>query len=370
MSENPPAAELPIVDEVFSDYVALLGRGGEPDLLSYEAVREELRGVLVREMHRRGLWNLPPAYLGCTGARWSDGGLDELVTDAYTFVFIDRLNGLIDQQRLKTNIRPMVVRNVRHFLTERQKNADPLGYRLFGRLREAVAIGIRDKRLVAVNHGPRRKGDTVRNNTVLTFRSPSVAVTRRDELAERVRRWNDELLPDLVTAEGSAVPKVVEQLSEKVLALADDGVVAFRFGDLIDELKDDVRGRWQAIGQASIGPLGTEYEDDETPSAIQFIEPDDEPDWPQRLLLIQDCVETAIEDERGPKRRRDLRSLWFWIRAKRLDAGEYGALPKLTELGRQLGLTRDRVRQLFERLRPMVEACLKIAGRTGREAEK
>jgi len=53
MSDSPQTP--PIVDEVFSDYVALLGRGGEPDLSDYEAVREALRGVLVPEMHRRGL---------------------------------------------------------------------------------------------------------------------------------------------------------------------------------------------------------------------------------------------------------------------------------------------------------------------------
>lgn len=360
MSDYPPD-----IDEVFSDYVALLGRGGEPDLSAYEAVREELRGVLVREMHRRGLWNVPPAFLGCTGVRWSDGSLDDLVTDAYTFVFVERLSGLVDQQRVKENIRPMVVLNMRHFLTRLQKRADPLGYRLFGRLRDAVAIGRDGGRLSVLNDGTRLK-----NGSVVAFEAPPVSLTSRGDLTETVRRWNDDLLPDLVTAEGPAVPKVVERLAEHVLALADDGVAAFRFGDLIGELKGDVRRRWQAVWEASLGELETEYEDDGTPRPAPFIRPDEQPDWPERLLLIQDCVETAIEDERAPKGRRDLRSLWVWIRTERLDAGEYGALPKLTELGRQLKLTRDRVRQLFEWLRPMVEACLETAGRIGRERVK
>ena len=370
MNDDSPDAHPPrgttlteTVDEVFSDYVALLGQGEQPDLSSYEAVCEDLRGLLVREMHRRGLWNVPPAFLGCTGARWSDGALDEIVTDAYTFVFIDRQASLISQQRQKMNIRPMVVLNVRHFLTGLQKKADPLGYRLFGRLRDAVKIGIREERLSVLHNGTRvENGTRLKNNTVLTFRPPPVSLTSSADLAETIRRWNDELLPKLVTAEGPAVPKVVERLSENVLALAEAGVAAFRFGDLIGELKADVRRRWRAIWEASLGELGTEYDEGETPRPVPFAEPDDEPDWPERLLLIQDCVETSIERERAPKGRRDLRSLWFWLRAERLDAGEYGVLPKFTELGRHLQLTRDRVRQLFEWLRPIVDACLKTAG--------
>jgi len=254
----------------------------------------------------------------------------------------------------------MVERNVRNFLTHRQKSADPLGHRLFGRLRDAVQRGIDGGRLSVLND-ERRIG----NNSVVAFEPLPVSLTRRADLAEKVRRWNDDLLPDLVTAEGPAVPKVVESLAANVLALAGDGVAAFRFGDLLGELKSDVRGRWAAAWKTSLGELGKEYEDDEKPRPVPFIEEDDEPDWPRRLLLIQECVETSIEEERAPKGRRDLRSLWVWIREGRLRAGEYGAMPAFAEIGRHLDLTRDRVRQLFEWLRPIVEACLKTAGRTG-----
>ncbi len=86
--------------------------------------------------------------------------------------------------------------------------------------------------------------------------------------------------------------------------------------------------------------------------------PDDQPDWPRRQVLIQECVAASIDRERPLKNRRDLWSLWTLIRSTRVVPGTDGPLPSFAELGRQLELTRDRVRQQFERLKPLVLACL------------
>jgi hypothetical protein len=366
MSRN----EASTVNETFSDYVARLGADAEPpDDACYEDVREELRTVVVHELRRRGLWRAPPFHVGANGANWADGALDDLVTDAYTFIFLRRLQGLRNQQKLKGNIRPLVVLNVRHFVTERQKKADPLGYRLFGRLRDAIRTVLdRGKLLVLsgtlpVGQAPPADPPRIDNDTVLSFKPGLSPLTPRHGFEEPVRRWNDDLLPDLVTAEGAAVPKVVQSLAEKVLALADRGVAAFRFGDLIAELKDDVRRRWEAIWNLDLGDLALEPGEAGRPQIVRIVEPGDPPDWPRRLVLIQDCVAAAIDDTRPEAKRRDLWSLWLLLRATRLLPGEDGPLPAFAELGRQLKLTRDRVRQLFERLWPIVQNCLQTAGR-------
>jgi hypothetical protein len=259
MANDHPTPESETEMDVFSAYVARLGADGEPpDAATYEEVREELRGVLVGELRRRGLWRAPPHYLGLSGCNWGQGALDELVTDAYTFIFIRRLRGLRRQQRLQGNIRSLVYFNVGNFLTDLQRKADPLGYRVFGRLREAVATGVERRQIFVHQREPKKKKQRLRNGTILSFQPGLAPLTPRESFEATVRRWNEDLLPDLITAEGRAVPKVVERLADKVFALRNEGVAAFRFGDLINALKDDVRKRWDQAWERSLGELGTE----------------------------------------------------------------------------------------------------------------
>ena len=360
--------EVQTVNEIFSDYVLRLGSGGEPpDDASFKAVREELRTVIVGVLHRRGLWRAPPSHLGLVGSDWSEGGLDELVTEAYTFIFLRRITGLRNQQRLKGDIRPLVWLNVGHLLTELQRKADPLGYRVFGRLRDAIRSMLDQGRVFALGLDAK---DRIRNDTVISFREGLAPLTPARELEEPVRRWNDVLLPKLVTAEGHAVPKVVRHLAEKVLTLAGDGVAAFCFGDLITLLKADVRGRWRGIWEGTLGDTSWEDGDADAPGQlVGVVQAEEEPDWGRRLVLIQDCVTQAI-DALTPKSRRDLWALWRLVRATRVIPGETGPLPALTEIGELLKLSRDRVRQLFVRLEPIVRKCLETAGRRGAPAER
>ncbi len=364
------------MNEVFSGYVARLGPRGEPSgeppgeppgVACHQEVLEGLRSVLVSEMRRRGLWHSPPRFLGFSGAGWDGGALDELVSDAYAFIFISRLRGLRNQQRLKGNIRPMVILNVRNFLTELQAKADPLGYRVFGRLRKAVEGAVEGGQIFVLNlrgsHGEETKKHRLGNASLLAFRPGLATVTPRSELEEPARRWNDDLLPELITAEGRAVPAVVERLAAKVLALGAEGVAAFRLGDLAAAVKDDARARWHGVWRDTFD-LAMEPDASGELVPVQVARPDEEPDWPRRLVQIQDCVAASIGGRRRAKDRRDLWRLWTLIRATRLLPGEDGPLPSYTELGRQLELTRDRVRQLLGRLKPLVSACLRAGAGT------
>ena len=273
--EDPATGEDALVGEVFSDYVARLGPDGEPpDTDCYQRVRHGLRAVVVGELRRRGLWQSPPSFLGAMGARWNRDALGELVSDAYVFIFVRRLRGLRDQQKLKTNIRPMVIKNVRNFLTELQMKADPLGYRVFGRLRQAVEKNIQREEVFLLNARQAAKKPRLGNHSLLGFQPAPATATPRADLAEPVRAWNNELLPKLITAEGRAVPGQVQRLAEKVLTLKTTGVAAFYLGDLAAELKGDIRRRWDGVWLATFGEMGTEpSETDDRPVNVQLAHP-------------------------------------------------------------------------------------------------
>ncbi len=95
---------------------------------SVEAVLELLRRDLVRQLAKRGPLDAPPPLLGKDGASWQDGhGFDDLVYDAYVFIFLERLESLRLQLLVCEEIDGFVVMNVRHLLARQQRKAVPGG---------------------------------------------------------------------------------------------------------------------------------------------------------------------------------------------------------------------------------------------------
>ncbi len=253
---------------LFTEFIRMLTGGGEPlDGEVFTAVWEALRIALRAELRRRGLWSSPPSYLGVYGwCRWeqarepSAGGgpavagavdradaLEDLAAGCYTFIFVDRFRSLAAQLRIKPDVEGLVQLGIRHFLHEQQKKHDPLGYRIFAVTRAAVRAALGRGELAVIGGDPR-----VRNDTVLAFTAASAgavtpAVVPRMEVQALAQRWNDGLLPDLVTAPGRGLEEVAERLSHCLSDLRRHGIRRFRFKDLIDPLKRDVRSRWAAL---------------------------------------------------------------------------------------------------------------------------
>lgn len=356
---------------VFSDYVRQLAAGREPDRADFDEVREHLRAHLVTEMRKRGLWTASPAYLGVIAPSWQEpGALDELVDEAFDFVLIDRLMGLIRQLQVNPAIDGLVVWNLRHFLTERQRRADPLGYRVFSRLKAAVdrLIGLGRLFLLGLTGGRAPRGgsplDGVVNSSVLALTQKAAAVADRPVLESSARQWNDRLMPDLALAEGRSVPAVVERLANQVADLPAVGVSAFRFGDLAKALKDDARKRWQAVWDRDrqMAPEDGEPGAPQVPIAQPDVDAFDETRFRDAVLA---CVEVGIAASGRPKLERELWSLWIWLRSSRIDADEPQELPNHLELGSLLGLNRERVAQLLDQLKQLVRGCLETAGLRG-----
>jgi hypothetical protein len=346
----------------FTRFLQNLEPDGPLERENFDEVWTALRRLLVSELKRRSLWSLPPACLGIYGcAAWADpDAVEELVADCFVFTFAERFRSLKAQLRHKPNVEGLVLRNVRNFLHERQRQNDPVGFRVFTVLRSAVrgALSAGELQVIA--------GSTaVRHDTVLAFRlgaSPEESV-RPAELRLHVLAWNDDLLPDLITARGWDVRQVTARLERHLRGLAAEGIRAFRFHDLIDALRQDARARWRAVWLYSPEGIPPRLEEDGFAAVARLVElpGEDERESLHRLLA---CLERSIEKvAEPPARSRDyLRRLLVFLKSHAADAPEErGApdrvLPSHRQLAQLLAIPRERLPDLFRTLRNLAEAC-------------
>jgi hypothetical protein len=370
---------------VFTAFVRSQQGEETPDADLFRDAWRRLQAVLAGEMRRRGLWQSPPCYLGVYGVdRWDDDALQEdpmargaqpageqvsalgeLVADCYAFIFVDRLRGLKRQLMDKPDIDGLVLLNVRHFLHSRQKEHDPVGYRVFEVLRSAVRSCLASGRLHVLGGDER-----VRNDTVLGFTPAAAPEAAAADLAHLVVRWNDTLLPDLVTGRGRGEEWVGARLRQRLLELREHGIRVFRFKDLIDPLKSDARQRWAAL--LAVGGAQADGEPREAAAGAAGRESDASAvESRQSLEFLTRCVGAAIRRiEADPQTRGHLAALWQFLRRQTCvgddtAAGGGGARaglggerpPSYRQLGQRLNIPRARIPMLFTTLRQLVVRC-------------
>ncbi len=350
-----------MVSTTYTNYVSSLNDDGSPpDSESVEAVCRLLRRDLIRELRKRGLWHSPPSYLGKAGTSWQDGdALDDLFHDAYVFIFLERLESLKIQLLVCADIDGVVVLNVRHLISRLQRKSDPIGYRVFRLLRSALLAAV-DAQALHVLAGD----DGIRNDTVLGFEPDADPQPPPADLGEHVRAWNDDLLPELMTARSRAVTGVVERLTAWILGLRAAAVEAFRFKDLIDPMKRDVRQRWKRVWEDSLDLAPDHGEDDGPVVKVPVYRPRDGDD-PRELERLVDCVSAKLERMPEEKTRQRtikeyLFNLWKFVRATALteDPSADGTKrPSAVQLGERLGIPRHRLPELFGELGRLVQGC-------------
>lgn len=350
--------------ETLSQLLAELPESGSPPPCWGERTLAALRSQLALELHRRGLWRTDPRHLGVEAASWQEG-LEELAADAYAFVFLDRLSALQAQRKVRPDVDGLVVLNVRHFLHARQKENDRLGYRAYDVLRCAL------RELITAGELWVLAGDAeIRNDTELGFAPvPDGELASPDLLAELARRWNDELLPDLMAAQGAGRLRVLRKLRRLLAAMPQQGAARFRFRDLLAPLKADLRLRWAAtfvhegIAEHSEATLGRQL----FPFAKR-VDPRLEVEQRDGFQKLVNCVSKQIEHEpTHDGLRRDLALVWAAVRAWAHDASAPQRPPSQRGLAVLLGLSRERVGVLMERLRGLIDRCqVKLAGRLAR----
>ena len=345
----------------FTDYLKALDvAGGPPDDASFQRICEALRGALASEIKQRGLWSSPPSYLGIFGwHHWLDeaatrrtgDALDELVAECYSYVFVTRLRSLRAQLRLKSNIDGLVFRNLRNFLHDVQKRHDPLGFRIYSLLCSALQRALANGRLRILSGGPK-----IGNATLLGWQPTSSESGQSLDLAAIVERWNDSLLPDLITARGKALAALVDEIENRLRRLPEEGIAAFRFQRLIDPFKADVRRRWAALLLEEQGETAFDGESSALRQAVRIVLPDMSLEARSSLQQLDRCVARRIETARRQRRSRDqLLRLWQFLVTFALTDEE--ALPSQRKLSQFLAIPRDRFRDLLRALREMITGC-------------
>lgn len=363
-----------VTDRPFSDFLTSLDRHGEPPSpQALDRVLKGLRHALRSEIRRRGLLETSPNVLGLVGfEHWSAGwmgpqtaasrdrdALDELAVDCYVYIFVTRLRSLLAQLKAKGNVEGLVRRSVRNFVHDTQRRHDPLGFRVFKLFRRAVEEAVKIQRLFVLEPNGR-----LCNDTLLGFHPGSAESQSLDEgvdLTDTVARWNDRLLPDLMTARGPQTAAVVETFRDQLLSLEAEGVSWFRCRDVIDPLKADARRRWatlwsQGEGKTLIG---------------------DEADWSDKVsgedqdsfMALSSCVDRRLKEYPGQQRSRShLLKLWEYLKRFAMadveDGREQiswqamqGKLPSHRELSKLLEIPRERFPDLYETIRQATQTC-------------
>jgi hypothetical protein len=385
-----PRTQSSTVPSVFTAFVRSQQGAETPNAALLHGAWSGLQAALCGELKRRGLWHSPPCYLGVYGyERWDAGetvgdpmshawcytrapqsALAELVTDCWAFIFSDRMQSIKLQLTDKENIDGLVLRNVKNFLHERQREHDPVGFRIFERLKGALADAVSRKALYVLGGDPR-----IRNNTVLGFEPAAELRLPAIELGPIVMRWNDELLPGLVTAKGREEAAILERLEQLLLELPRRGIPCFRFKDLVDPLKIDARQRW-ATFLAREDSAGTVECAPDQVQVLRHVLPECTVESRQSFEYLTRCVSASIGRlEVDSRTRCYLAALWGFLQHQNGDADPEkagGSEPAWDEaeeaplshrqLSQRLQIPRERIPMLFTTLKQLVARC-RLAGK-------
>ena len=359
---------------IFTQHVRALASGAQAIEEDSEAAWDKLRDALRSEMVRRGIWDAPPSYLGIFGrASWSQSeAFEELLSDCYIFSFIRCLPSLEAFLERQPNIEGLIFRNIRNFLFELQKRYDPIGYRVFRVLRTAIRRSLDAATLFVLTGNP-----LVSNETVLAWRvDPSLVPISRTDLGPKVVVWCEALLPDLVVSRATQLDKVIATLCQYLEGLAREGIECFRFKDMIDPFKGNVRLAWTARWLSSEGVWAFEDGSDDMAHLVQLVQPSsgfEERDLFEQLL---ECVAESLDKLQGRKKTRlYLERLWVFLRshaaeeqpapkqpvpnqpAPNQDLPWTDALPAQHQIAGLLDIPRYRLPELRATLGRLVDAC-------------
>ena len=343
----------------FTDYVRSLEPGSELYSPTFDAAWIKLRDALIGELKNRSLWSTPPYFLGVSaGGSWSEPeALEELLVDCFMSVFVQRLETLKALLEKMENIEGLVFRNIRNFLYDTQKRHNPLSFRVFEALRQAIRRLIEARTLYVLAGDPK-----VRNATVLGFEpwNDSADIASRD-LTEQVRTWSDDLLPQLVTATPKQLEDVVERLCAHLESLEAQGVETFRFGDVVRPLKSDVRNRWHAIWQQLEGETVIEGGDEDLVRIARLARPDPGLEQRQAFKQLLSCMAEALPRlGKTRKTREHLQKLWSFLTCYATESDQ-DAMPSHRRLAEMLDIPRYRFPELYETLGFEVRKCRNVA---------
>lgn len=343
---------------VMTDFVRQMDSAVGPSQELFSQTWQALRGMLRAEMQRRSNWQGPPSYLGILGhpswtAREGTDALDELVSECFEFIFIRRRKSLRDHARHRISVDGLITLGVRHFLLYNQRRHDPLGFRVFEVLREALRLGIDQGDLEVIAGDPR-----IRNDTWLMLPGASTGLDHvpAADPEELATRWSREYLEELVGASREDLRRLKHSLVQEIIEWLGDGSARVRFGDLAAPLKTQCRQAW--AGRFLDTSWGRQSE---PPRVVD-----------ESFTALARCVRHRIQNvETRPKTRTYLRRLWGFLetfadRNPKGHANGLESLPSSRRLGDLLDIPRARVPELLKSLGGQLQACTRESGNPGR----
>ncbi len=368
-------------DGALTAYVRQLGDRLEPvSGPVFDRFWQALVSATQRELRRRGLWNSPPRFVGLEAAEtWSDEALAELVSDCYVFL-MQRIQTLHQHLKLKPNVDGLVLLNVKHFVYERQKRCDPLGFRIFDITRAAVRQAIDQGTLRVVAGDPRIQNSTLlepRRRTVLegspTLESPEAATPEEGTgppqahhlLRESCETWVDALIPELLLAHGRQRQAVASRLAQALATLDSRDVGSLTFKVLVDGLKAAARIRWKAVWVQDQGweepvekgqPSGGYRSRPASPSSAIVLQPLTFEDEDHFRVLTREVSEAVESAGVTMPHRQHLTRLWEFLRTSSADPGS-ATVPSRRRVAELLDIPRYLLPELYTQLGKIIEHC-------------
>jgi hypothetical protein len=310
----------------------------------------EIRRLLRGRMRRAGLLLWSPAQLGYPDVRtWDDrDAFDDITQDCYLFAVAGRIEGLRRGLRDDQDIDPLIIRNIRNFLAERQRENNPIGYAVYQNVRAAV-LRARDDGWLTVERGP----DESMTASLLSF-GHGAGTLETDALARQVAGHPD------VAKIGRTLSRCAREAQDWVYglleALRERGSGPMRLRDLVAVLESRAREAWPANAPPASETVSELDEEDEA-VLVRIIPADDSvADLDQYRALVARAEQALRELPQKP----DIRARRLLVLAAILDHAEEsnGAPLRQVDLARKLNVNQvtlcrdvEAIREIFLQIR-------------------
>lgn len=330
---------------ILSEHVRTFGPDSDPS-----QVLTVLKRLLGYHMRSQNLLFAPPEFLGYSNLKnWSvPDAFEDIVIDCYLFAIVQRITSLQNQLKIKANVDGLISKNVHHFLIERQRKYDPIGYAVFANLRGGALDAATCNEILL----EKLKSGKLLNQSILRLgENLSAPPANSDHI-----RASLEIIP-----KWAATVRTLTKISENGRAwvrdflrrLADAGIMAVVFGDLVDVVAKRVRSDWQARHAISSSELAYEG-DDEFVNIVRITLPNKSIEARERWEQLKQVISKRITLLDHQSRVLDRLAVVFNALVQVIESQEV-EVPSQSDLIEITGIPRSTLNGDFQILRELIE---------------
>ncbi|MDJ0838306.1 MAG: hypothetical protein QNK37_17450 [Acidobacteriota bacterium] len=337
----------------FTRHLQDLNSGNLEILELIDFVDGPLKKLLLRELARHNLWPRPAGTWFSTGYKGERLDIDEVLSNFYSYIYIDRISWLMRSWEHHGDIETKVRKFARWFVTEFHAQLDPDSYRVFQNTRETLKQMIKKKELdlITDGHAEEDVAASLQDESVMVFpKADRASAAPEKDLSEHIFSWNDEWLAKLITTGEKTAGWVRPLLAEKIKDLQGATVTAFTLKALVAPLKQRVK---EILGRQPIHEQSLDAQEKSDPelTSIDLLLPsaDDLADFIQRVLKT-----IHLQVNKSPLERERMEKLWLYLTSK----GVPGEKLSLRRLSKDLNIPRTAVQGVHEDLELLVTSML------------